>query len=45
MPQDITVFLADMQRSFEQFCSRWNGHGNFERNAFLQQKKNARHMR
>jgi coproporphyrinogen III oxidase len=34
MQQDITGFLADVQKSFERFCSRWNGHGNFERNSW-----------
>ncbi len=34
MPQDITGFLADIQKQFEQFCERWNGHGNFERNSW-----------
>jgi coproporphyrinogen III oxidase len=34
MPQDIAGFLTDVQKSFEQFCTRWNGHGNFERNSW-----------
>jgi coproporphyrinogen III oxidase len=34
MPQDIIGFMADVQKSFEQFCLHWNGHGNFQRTAW-----------
>lgn len=34
MSQDITWYLADVQKFFEQFCARWNGHDRFERNSW-----------
>jgi len=34
MTQDIIGFLADVQKTFERFCLRWNGHGTFDRTAW-----------
>ena len=34
MAQDIPAFLAEVERSFEQFSSRWNGHDDFTRSSW-----------
>lgn len=34
MAQDIAEYLAEVQKLFEKFCVRFNGHGRFERNSW-----------